>query len=910
MKLKVFRISELGKLPEITSDKIIENRKFSKDGLFSLHIFGPILSYHCLCNRNSFKGPNYPRVICPKCGVKIASSSLRSKTYAKIKLPFKVLNPLFFYLASINKITVKRNLLGLLYYNKSVTDNEGRIVYESRNLESIKKYLFDCCKNDKKLSKFLKEHEDLILIDEVLVIPPDLRPCDKIANTGLVLDELNEKYLNIIKVVQRLKSSIIPFDLNKEPYVSAFKTLQRSVFELYDFVFEKLSKKDGLIRSNILGKRVDFSGRAVITPDPTLALNECSLPYLVVLEVLKPKMIPYLVSKRLFKRYNDALRAIDKSLESNDLRFLKELQEFCKGMYCVLNRQPTLHRYSVLAFKVKIHAGQTIKIHPMVCNPYNADFDGDAMAIYFPMTEESLADVMCKISIENNLLSSTNLESIPKANQDIVLGIYSITKNDEPRTLEYKNVKLSEGRYRFNLCLPEDHDVIDKPITKKELSLLFNDICLKYKPDIAIRTLDNIKELGLKTSTEIGYTLSLSDIYSKKLIDYAKKFYTDDLKKDIERLKTDEKLNTLLKELPFAEYIESGSRGSWDQARQLVFSRGYVADSKNAIKGLIKESFSVGLTPKSFFNSCYGTRKGLLDTALSTGESGYLTRQLIYSTIFMTLDESEHSDCKTTDYLKIKVKNENMAYSLLGRYYLCPEEKKLKIVKLSDYKDLIGKTIKLRSPIYCKNKNICKICYGRLHKILHSSQIGIVATQAIGERSTQLVLRTFHISGAVQDVSEDSSSKSHDVIAGMSAIKKLLHNPYTIFLAKKISNLTDTEKTNKKVLLNIKKSLNISPEIIVESMFDILNQFGLIHLIHFEVVVSSMMWCGNKPWRLLENRKEIVPEYVSILKVPSRISWLLACAFSNLKFELLKGVLTDQDELFKPVLLDLFTSDK
>ncbi len=636
-----------------------------------------------------------------------------------------------------------------------------------------------------------------------------------------------------------------------------------------------MSKKTGLIRSNILGKRVDFSGRAVISPDPTLNINECRLPYWMVLEILKPQLIAHFVNRRICKRYNQAIQMIDESIQNNDSKFFHIVEEFCKDTVCVLNRQPTLHRLSVLAFKVKIHLGNTIQIHPMICNPFNADFDGDAMAVYFPVTEESKKDVTDHIAIWNNLVSPTDIDSVPKPNQDIVLGIFTATKEESNFGPEQElNGKIiSYGRYLFNMCLPNNYPLIDEEVTKKKLYAIINNITINYPPNIVIETLDKIKNLGFKIATMQGFTMSLSDLYRPDIINLSDSL-TGDVNIDLEKLQSDPSIQSKLKSLPFSIFIESGARGSWDQARQLVLARGYVADANNNIRPeLIKSSLVEGLTPREFFNSCWGSRKGLLDTALSTGDSGYLTRQLIYSTATIELDESETGDdCGTDDGLIIKIKNESMVKALLGRYYIRKNGKK-KLIKLADAGSLVGKEIKLRSPIYCKGKKICRTCYGNLYRILHSPQIGIIATQAVGERATQLVLRTFHISGAVQGVSSKTDKEGHksaeDIISGMTMAKKLFHNPRDL------------------------KEIN-HPGDLVKTIYDVFSQYGEIHMVHFEVIVASMMWAEEKQWRLLENRNAVVPDYVSILQVPAKSSWLLGVAFSNLKQKLISGLISEE----------------
>lgn len=449
--------------------------------------------------------------------------------------------------------------------------------------------------------------------------------------------------------------------------------------------------------------------------------------------------------------------------------------------------------------------------------------------------------------------------------------------------VDYKGVKITRGRALFNECLPDDYPIVDCEITKKKLNKIIDDIVLKYSPKIAIETLDKIKKLGFTLSSAEGFTLSLDDIYDAELKDYAKKLYTGDYERDQEKIKKDKFLIKKLKEFPFAIYIESGARGSWDQAKQLVFARGYVADSRNRIRPQpIKSNLVNGLTPTDFFASCYGSRKGLLDTALSTGDTGYLTRQLIYSTSNIELGDIE--DCGTNDCINMEIKDESDVKSILWRYYI-NEDGKRTLVKLDDMSKLLGKKLKVRSPIYCTEKKVCKTCYGKLSNILHSSQIGIIATQAIGEKATQLVLRTFHISGSV---SSGKGGKNEDIISGMGIIKKVFHSP---------KRLEKVEGTGRGTI--------DTPEELLNLIRMIFGGYGGILSVHFEVIISAMMWADDKKWRLLKDRDLYVPEYVSILQIPSKTSWLMGCAFSNLKQKLIDGII-DEDQDESSSITDLF----
>jgi len=450
MKLIFFNKEEFCEdLPEVSNSKIEENKRITKDGLFSQQIFGPSKSYHCACSKDSFKGPKYKYPTCGKCDVEITTRDRRKTQFAKIVLPFKVLDPIFYYIITGKKSSTKKILDDLLYFravywqeNKDEaiirlkeddTIPEGGILYSG--LDGVVKYIkkvvdVEDTKFDKPQFKFIRENIHKITGDKLIVIPPDYRPCGKIDKKGRYMaDDMNFHYSQILKISEEIKKSPIALDPQSDLFKNNYRYVQNLVLKLYDYILDRMSKKNGLIRSNILGKRVDFSGRAVISPSPELKLDECGVPYWMILEILKPHLIAYLVNRRVCRRYNQASRIIDDCIQSKDDKLFELVQDFSKDKIAVLNRQPTLHRLGMLAFKVKPHLGKTIQIHPMVCPPFNADFDGDAMAIYFPITEDSKQDLQNNIGIWNNLISPTDIELVPAPNQDIILGIYSLTKD-------------------------------------------------------------------------------------------------------------------------------------------------------------------------------------------------------------------------------------------------------------------------------------------------------------------------------------------------------------------------------------------------------------------------------------------------------------------------------------------------
>ena len=890
MRLKQIDIDEISKeLPEILDEKIQESCKLTASGLFSQQIFGPLKSYRCGCTRSIYRGPHSKEERCPICNVEITTSEERAKRYAKIQLPFPIINPLIYMLMLKAKPSVKNIMYNMLYYKKAyIFDEEGDVKEFDANTddpklklegaEGVKKFILKISVGSSKAElKFIDENQNLILTNNILVMPPAFRNFSKNNSGSYVTDVLNRHYTDLLIRISRINAMSFEMRNDSDVHKIYFKSIQLHSIKIYEYIIEKLSKKTGLIRGNILGKRVDFSGRAVISPDPTLKINECRIPYLILLEMYKPKLITYLVNRKITNRHNKASDIIDRCIIENDKFLLPILEDFVKDQVCILNRQPTLHRLSVLAFNVKINPGNTIMIHPMVCSSYNADFDGDQMAVYVSMTDKCTEDINAKVGIWNNLLSPTDGELVPKPNQDIILGIYTATKNNTNKTYECKGIKLSKSRYLFNECLPETYPVIDEVVDKNTLMKILNDIALNYTAKECMKTLDAIKDLGFSLSTKHGYTLSIDDLYVEEFENFTDTL-NGSIKENIYNLNNNKEIHKKIQKKPYYIYIESGARGSLDQLTQLVVARGYVADANNKIRpNMIKSSLSTGLNKTEFFESSWGSRKGLLDTALSTSSSGYLTRQLIYSTVNMELGNVE--DCKTTEYLEMDVmvknssgqldekKTEALAKTLIWRYVVSMDGKTHILITKDNYKALMGRRIKLRSPIYCRSKKICKKCYGNVCNILHSNQIGIIGTQAVGERSTQLVLRTFHTSGVASGSGETENNE--DIISGMGIVNKLFHKPTDI---KGVTNPVD----------------------LVLALNNVFSQYGGIMLVHFEVIVSAMMWHEKKLWRTIPNRNNYPFKFESILKIPSLGSWLLGISFARLKTKLLDGLVNDE----------------
>jgi len=857
-------------LEEVTSLKIFGKKKFHSQGLFSEQIFGPIKNYTCQCG--NYYGISKSGGKCDLCKVDIVNSDERRKRFAKITLPFPVVNPLFYDLISeIGGKNLKSGIDQLMRNDKSYLymDGEDHVlsvgdIDHNKHIEvfekttAIKKLVEDVAKKWVEEENSLEwgyvyKNIDSLLINNIIVLPPDLRPISASGGNKHLMDKINRFYTQILTRKEVIAQTHLDFVRDKKIYYTYFKLLQKDINELYCHLLKKIAKKEGLIRSNILGKRIDFSGRAVIIPDPTLKLNECVIPYIMVLEIFKLTVAKRIIEIGKFKLLNKAIDFIDSCIDLNNPVLYKICEEIVENEVCILNRQPSLHRLGMLGFKIKMTLDKVIKIHPLVCAPFNADFDGDQMAVYVPVTTPAKEEIKEKMFIEKNLHSPANEELTTTPSQDIILGIYYITSD------LFDNRE--EGFKLFNECLPKDYPTINTTVSKNKLMNILNDIKDKYPKEETIRVLDNIKRIGFKYATLMGCTLSLDDFYIEDSEKFKESLYQGSLKNQLMSISDPKIIDFLRKNFAYSYMIESGARGSWDQAKQMLLTRGFISNFDGEILPLpIKHSLAEGLTEEEFFYSTYGCRKGLLDVALNTGTSGYLSRKLIFTCANLQIDQ-ELVDCGTTDLLEINVKNERKARMLINRYYL--SSGKLSLITKDNYKQIINKTIQVRSPILCKSPKICHTCYGKLREKLNSRFIGIIAAQTLGERGTQLVLRTFHTSGSAQvheGKNENIKMKQQDIIGDLATVSKLLH------------------KFDSKNYIEI-----------VSELFDAYDKD--IYHIHFECVVAQLMWSGSKKWRLLSQRNKIEPSYFSIQSVPNKESWLLAMAFSNPKRSIINGLL-------------------
>ncbi|MBN2049447.1 MAG: DNA-directed RNA polymerase subunit beta' [Spirochaetales bacterium] len=561
-----------------------------------------------------------------------------------------------------------------------------------------------------------------MILDVIPVIPPELRPMVQLDGGRFATSDLNDLYRRVINRNNRLKRLIA---LNAPDIIirNEKRMLQEAVDALFDNSKKKrvvkgasnrplkslsdmLKGKQGRFRQNLLGKRVDYSGRSVIVVGPELRMHQCGLPTKMALELYKPFIMKKLVQKDVV--YN--IKKAKTLVEQETPEVFAVLDEVVREHPVLLNRAPTLHRLGIQAFEPVLVEGKAIKLHPLVCHAYNADFDGDQMAVHVPLTQAAQIECWTLMLSTNNLLNPANGGPIVFPSQDMVLGINYLTRarkgakgegrwySDkdeviyalEAGALDYQSlckvkingtyVETTPGRIILNGEMPEELDFINADLGDKELKKLVAFCFAKYGPSVTVRMLDAIKDLGFKYATIFGATIGMDDI----VVPEEKKEMIEDANQQVvgiqeqylqghitqeERYnrvievwsKTNEELtNVLMKALksdrsgfnPVYMMADSGARGSRTQIRQLAGMRGLMAKPSGDIIELpIRANFKEGLSIIEFFISTNGARKGLADTALKTADAGYLTRRLVDIAQDVVINEE---DCGTINGVDIR----------------------------------------------------------------------------------------------------------------------------------------------------------------------------------------------------------------------------------------------------------------
>ncbi len=552
-----------------------------------------------------------------------------------------------------------------------------------------------------------------MFLQYIPILPPDLRPMVQLDGGRYASSDLNDLYRRVINRSNRL-NYLLEIKAPEVIVRNEKRMLQEAVDALIDNTMRKgilttattggkrllksladmLKGKQGRFRQNLLGKRVDYSGRSVIVVGPELKLHQCGLPKKMALELFKPFIIKEILAREL--SYN--VRGASKLIEQEIDEVWAILEGVVKDKFVLLNRAPTLHRLGIQAFQPVLIEGEAIRLHPFVCRAFNADFDGDQMAVHVPLGEEAQKEAKEIMLSSLNLLKPATGNPIVFPSQDIVMGLYWLTKikpgskgegrvfSDQAEAemaletgeLEIRaQIKIrrnneiletSLGRILFNNILPADYPFVNSLINSKEIERILADVIRKYDQETKEDVLDKVKDLGFKYATYSGISWGMDDLMVPK----EKPAIIEKAEKEVEKIESyfkkgllsSEEKSTKVIELwagikseieklvpktlpefgPVYTIIDSGARGSWNQPGQMAGMKGLVINPAGQIIELpIKSSFKEGFDPLEYFISTHGARKGTADTALRTATAGYLTRRLVEVAQDVVIREK---DCK------------------------------------------------------------------------------------------------------------------------------------------------------------------------------------------------------------------------------------------------------------------------
>ena len=546
-----------------------------------------------------------------------------------------------------------------------------------------------------------------MVMSVIPVIPPELRPLVPLEGGRFATSDLNDLYRRVIIRNNRLKK-LLEIRAPEVILRNEKRMLQEAVDSLFNngkrraavrgegnrplkSLSDMLKGKQGRFRQNLLGKRIDYSGRSVIVVGPELKMDQCGLPKEMALELFKPFIIRQLVERGIVK----TVKSAKKLVERRDEEVWDILEEIIDDHPVLLNRAPTLHRLGIQAFQPLLVEGKAISIHPLVCAAFNADFDGDQMAVHVPLSAEAQMEAKVLMLSSHNVLSPANGRPLAIPSQDIVLGCYYLTKamrgdlgegkifsdleevliafNDEKIGLHAKiKVRLNSeiietttGRVIFNKIVPKEMGFLNELLTKKRMESIVAESYNLVGNQRTVQFLDDLKDMGFSYAMKAGITIGINDVIipeekeslvqtSNKEVDYIRSLYEKGVITDGERYNkvidvwtrtTNQVAENLFDHLkqsmegfnPVYMMADSGARGSREQIRQLAGMRGLMAKPQKKLTGgtgeiiesPITANFREGLSVLEYFISTHGARKGLADTALKTADAGYLTRRLV-----------------------------------------------------------------------------------------------------------------------------------------------------------------------------------------------------------------------------------------------------------------------------------------
>jgi len=743
---------------------------------------------------------------------------------------------------------------------------------------------------EKKLLKRLKVLEGMqaagikpnsLCLTTLPVIPPDLRPMVQLTGGRFATSDLNDLYRRVINRNNRLKKLI---DLNAPEVIqrNEKRMLQEAVDSLIDnsaarggravnatggrrrlkSISDMLKGKQGRFRQNLLGKRVDYSGRSVIVVGPKLKISQCGLPKQMALELFKPFVISWLITNE----YAHNIRSATRLIEASDAVVWDALDECIKGKYVLLNRAPSLHRLSIQSFQPVLVEGKAIQLHPLVATGFNADYDGDQMAVHLPLSDEAQREARELMSATNNLLKPADGSPVLNINQDIVLGNYYLTyvkpsaqtervqvfAGSRDAELAYDMGKLqlqapirirakgevrntTLGRVFFNEILPEDFPYNNNIQTKKELKKVLAQVFDKYGAEETALIADRMKGLAFRFATVSAVSTSMDDYVSFEEISqfviegddkaavisdqYDEGLITEDERYNLtvnNWRAVDGKVETFLKEqlskmdTSVSTMVNSGARGTISNVKLASAMIGIQVDANNReIELPVRSNYKKGLSSLEAFIATRGSRKGLIDTALKTADSGYLTRRLVdVSQDVFTVEDTAGDD---EGYMIYRSESEETMITfgnrLYGRYTLdeipghvgADELITRQIANKIDADESIT-AVKIQSVLSTNNLHgIPRKSYGidmaTGNLIATAEPVGVIAAQSVGEPGTQLTLKTFHNSGVA----------GGDITTGLPRVEELFEarNPKGQAYMSEVAGTVDVWEDGKKYIVQV-----------------------------------------------------------------------------------------------------------
>jgi DNA-directed RNA polymerase subunit beta' len=723
-----------------------------------------------------------------------------------------------------------------------------------------------------------------MILDVVPVIPPELRPMVQLDGGRFATSDLNDLYRRVINRNNRLKRLL---DLGAPGIIvnNEKRMLQEAVDALFDngrrgrpvtgpgnrplkSLSDMLKGKQGRFRQNLLGKRVDYSGRSVIVAGPSLKFHQCGLPKVMALELFKPFVMKKLVDEGLAQNIKSAKRMV----ERRKPQVWTILEDVISEHPVLLNRAPTLHRLGIQAFEPVLVEGKAIRIHPLVCAAFNADFDGDQMAVHLPLSSEAQAEARVLMLSANNVLSPAHGRPLVTPTQDMVIGSYYLTTETEGQVgegkvfrnlddlrwavesgvvhlharIQFRSDEYPElietpangvaatwhtttpGRVIFNAALPRKAVIpievaglpgkaitfVNQQVGKKELGVIVDDLARHYPKMVVAGCLDDLKDVCFEYASRSGLTVSIDDVKTptqkieilerhekdaeKVEAQFRRGIITDGERRqkevEIWNSATSEVTQEMIRALEadpsnsIDMMVKSGARGNMMQVRQIAGMRGLVANPRgDMIPRPIKSNFREGLTMLEYFISTPGARKGLVDTALRTADSGYLTRRLVDVSQELIINENDpfeaegavrgiwidgvRSDVENQRfYLETRLFSRTLADEVVvadpeGKGIVHPEAKGARRVLAAG--TIVGEIemqlmrddpdvdrVRVLSPLTDDSATgVSAASYGMSlatgKNIEVGEAVGVIAAQSIGEPGTQLTMRTFHTGGVV-----------------------------------------------------------------------------------------------------------------------------------------------------------------